>query len=253
MTTAVLRSAQAGAILTALGLSVGLMTGPAEAEPRTTPGKHLCTSPIFPGGENWVDLNLRYNVSERIIGPPAARPTSSPGCLEVFVGERWVRAVPPWITATPTEQQAFFDKFLSARYVIDEGVQGKEQSIVVSDKKKLLFQGTVPDLEGLTPPWTKGLPFIVPVSPPFNPFNAPSIGKHTIILKVNMSEQVCNGLPGDIGEDLNNPKSPPAAPGLNKTCLPAGESPWPITATFTKPDTYNPTTITVSQRPTPQA
>ena len=68
MTTAVLRSAQAGAILTALGLSAGLMTGVAEAEPPRD--AHSALSPIFPGAGLNPDLNQRYGVSERIIGPP---------------------------------------------------------------------------------------------------------------------------------------------------------------------------------------
>ena len=79
MTTAVLRSAQAGAILTALGLSVGLMTGVAGADPPPgIPRDHSCLSPIFadsPENPNWRDLNLRYGVNERIIGPPGPRPT----------------------------------------------------------------------------------------------------------------------------------------------------------------------------------
>ena len=67
MTSAVLRSAQAGAILTAVGLSAGLMTGVAVAAPPDV-AKQSCLSPLFPGS----DLNERYGVKERIIGPPAS-------------------------------------------------------------------------------------------------------------------------------------------------------------------------------------
>ena len=45
MTSAVLRSAQAGAILTALGLSAGLMTGVAQADP---PRATRVPQPHFP-------------------------------------------------------------------------------------------------------------------------------------------------------------------------------------------------------------
>jgi hypothetical protein len=236
MTIVALRSAQAGAILTALGLSAGLMTGPAQAVP--VRAAHSCTSPIFQSdppdaAKNWVDLNLRYNVKERIIGPPGQPPlpgawdetdvgadtdiSKRDGCLEAFVGERWVRAVPPWITATPTEQKAFIDNFLGARYVIDGGTD-KEQTVTAGPE--ILRKGNVPDLSNLTPTWTQGKPFVVPVSPIFDAL--PS-GNHTSILYVTMSQQTCNGLTTDIVD-------PPNAPGLNQNCLPAGESPWPITA-----------------------
>jgi hypothetical protein len=117
MTTAVLRCAQAGAILTAVGLSAGLMTGVAEAKPK--PGEHFCTSPIFFGGdEAWRDLNQRYGVRDRIIGPPPPAfdetdegadtdATKRDGCLEAFVGEHWVRAVAPWLTATTAQRDEF--------------------------------------------------------------------------------------------------------------------------------------------------
>jgi hypothetical protein len=257
MITAVLRSAQAGAILTAVGLSAGLMTGVAEAEPSR--GEHFCISPIFvppPSGttstqdlktvEAFLDLNQRYNVKERIIGPPGFNPatpqapgaydetddpaaagdkTKRDGCLEAYPDEQWIRAVPPWITASsdnngdkiPDKIKEFTDRFVSARYVID----GKDN--VVTDPKKLLFQGTVPDIAGLLPDWTRGKPFIVPVSPVFPALSA---GDHTTILYVTISagDPVCNGLPGQ------PPDSPPIAPGLNTNCLPAGESQWPIAA-----------------------
>ena len=129
---------------------------------RTTARPTLLLQPHFHWRGNWVNLNLRYKVSERIIGPPSPAfdetdvgadtdPSKRDGCLEAFVGEQWIRAVPPWITATSTERKAFFDNFLGARYVIDQGTR-QEQTIVVSDKNKLLVQGTVPNLPDLTPP-----------------------------------------------------------------------------------------------------
>jgi hypothetical protein len=258
MTTAVLRCAQAGAILTALGLSAGLMTGVAEAEPSR--GGHFCISPIFTASDTtstqdlktaqaFIDLNQRYNLKERIIGPPSPAfdetdigadtdPLKRDGCLEAFTDEHWIRAVPPWITAPgdtngdkiPDRIKEFTDRFVSAEYVIDGN-----KKIEVTDPKKLLFQGTVPNIEGLAPQWTRGLPFIVPVSPVFDPLPA---GTHTIILNVTMSagDPVCSGLPV--------PGGTPTAPGLNQACLPAGPSPWPITVP-------QPATFTVSMPPAP--
>ena len=129
----------------------------------------------------WKNLNLRYNVTERIIGPPLPAydetddltvGNGADGCLEAFVGERWVRAVPPWITATPAARDEFYNRFAGARYVIDQGVTGQEQTITIEAKKKdkILFQGVVPNPgePPVSPPWTQGLPVIVPVSPVFD-------------------------------------------------------------------------------------
>src|SRR5687768_9374416 len=91
---AALRSVRASAVPTALGLSFGGLAGVAVADPSRT---HECLSSVFPDS----DLNERYGVSERIIGPPAA-PTT-PGCRQAFAGEKWVRAVPPWSTAGSAE------------------------------------------------------------------------------------------------------------------------------------------------------
>ena len=191
MTNAVFRSAQAGAILTALGLSAGLMTGVAEAAP---PREHSCLSPIFSTSlenPNWRDLNLRYGVSERIIGPPApatddiADPPEGPGkpgCRTALAGEQWVRAVPPWITATPTERDAFITNFKGARYVIDRGTR-QEQTITVSPMPAgmagtgpgKLRSGTVPNdvnLPNGQPDPARGLPWVAPVSPVFHPLSS---------------------------------------------------------------------------------
>ena len=133
MTSAVLRSAQAGAILMAAGLSAGLMTGVAEAEPPPF-AMQSCISPVFPPPS---DLNQRYDANQRIIGPP--------NCRTVYKSEKWVRAVPTWITAkdggpivyppgyTPLKncgethdkdcspREDFIKKFLGARYEIKQG------------------------------------------------------------------------------------------------------------------------------------
>jgi hypothetical protein len=258
MTSAVLRSAQAGAILTALGLSAGLMTGVAEAKPQ--PGEHFCTSPIFGGPadlpvvQKWVDLNQRYGVRDRIIGPPAPAwdetdvgadtdPLKRDGCLELFVKESWVRAVAPWLTATTAQRDEFNARFDSARYVIDEGTG--QQQIVKADKHSL-FTGSVPNVEGLTPPWTRGLPFIVPVSPALpklsqtdgcTPAANPAVPGpcHTSTLYVTMTPgaPVCNGIKEDPNITLppDNPNG--NSPGLSTNCLPGGtESKWPLLANW---------------------
>jgi hypothetical protein len=202
MTIAALRSAQAGAILTAVGLSAGLMTGVAEAVP--VPPEHNCPSPFFGDG-----LNERYKVSERIIGPP--------DCRVAFVGEKWVRAVPPWLTA-PKPQEAvypgdyvpskpdpiadFKEKFVSARYVIDANPDGTGGQTVTAGPE-ILFKGSV---DKNTTPWA-GLPLIVPVSPVFD---ALPVGIHTINVFVTMSARHCNGLP----PNGPTPPFPNDTPGL---------------------------------------
>ncbi|MEV4415561.1 hypothetical protein [Catellatospora sp. NPDC049609] len=210
MTTAVLRSAKAGAVLTTLALSLGLMTGTAQAGP---PRDRECISPIFFGGsEQWRDLNQRYDVRERIIGPPAPAtddipdPPGGPGCRTALAGEKWVRAVPPWVTATKTEQKAFLANFKSARYVIDAGT-ADEQSITAGPE--ILQSGLVPG--DVQPPETQGLPYVVPVSPVFKPLGP---GTHTSTLFVTMNARVCTG------------RGP--ASGLSADCLEAGESRYPI-------------------------
>jgi hypothetical protein len=200
---------------------MGLMTGVAEAGP---PRNHQCNSNLFSGEndpEKWTDLNQRYDVSERIIGPPApatddiADPPGLSGCRTALAGEQWVRAVPPWITATETEQKAFITSFKSARYVIDAGT-AQEKSVTAGPE--ILQSGMIPgDVQ--VPPGIGGLPFVVPVSPVFHPLGP---GTHTSTLFVDMNEKVCTG------------RGP--APGLSTDCLPAGESEYPIipaaTATF---------------------
>ncbi|GAA1403537.1 hypothetical protein [Catellatospora coxensis] len=211
MTNAVLRSARAAAILTTLGISLGLMAGAAHAKPHRD---RFCISPIFTGGsEQWRDLNQRYDVRERIIGPPAPAtsditvPPGGPGCRTALAGEKWVRAVPPWLTATATEQTAFITSFQSARYVIDAGT-ARERTITVGPE--VLQSGTVP-ADVVLPAGTAGLPYVVPVSPVFRPLRP---GTHTSTLFVTMAERVCTG------------RGP--APGLSADCLEAGESEYPI-------------------------
>ena len=151
MTIAALRSAQAGAILTALGLSAGLMTDVAQADP---PRPHECISPLFPGS----NLNTRYGVSERIIGPPPSTTPPSPGCLEAFAGEKWVRAVPPWVTAEAGKIAEFKERFQSARYVTDEVTA---QAKTVTFGKEILRDQCFNDQGGLmTCTAPSGLPFI---------------------------------------------------------------------------------------------
>ncbi|MDI1460861.1 hypothetical protein QEZ54_07780 [Catellatospora sp. KI3] len=212
MTNAVLRTARAAAILTTLAASLGLMAGTAQAAPSR---ERFCISPIFTGGsEQWRDLNQRYDVRQRIIGPPApatddiADPPGGPGCRTALAGEKWVRAVPPWLTATATEQAAFITNFTSARYVIDAGTVG-ERSVTVGPE--VLQSGTVP-LDVVLPVGTAGLPYVVPVSPVFRPLHP---GVHTSTLFVTMAARVCTG------------RGP--APGLSADCLEAGESEYPIT------------------------
>jgi hypothetical protein len=234
MTIVALRSAQAGAILTALGLSAGLMTGVAQAEPPPgIPREHSCPSPFFPNS----DLNVRYGVSERIVGPP--------GCRVAFAGEKWVRAVPPWITAPNAADAGYpagYDpcanggkpgetcslnpiddfnlKFQGARYVIDAGTQ---QERTINAGKEILRTGFAVPQGFVEPPGypanIDGFPFSSPVSPVFRPL---SVGNHTINVFVTMSAQHCNGIK----------PAPTPALGLGPAgaaCLPAGESRYPAT------------------------
>ncbi len=249
MTSAVLRSAQTGAILTTLGLSVGLMTGVADAEPPSSiTSEHACLSPVFPAGQNvpaeWTDLNKRYGVSERIVGPPpSVSPLpQTPGCLEAFAGEKLVRAVPPWIMA-PDKVAQFTNSFKSARYVIDEGT-AQQRTITVGPN--VLQSGKVPLLKGYPPGFNLwgGSSWAVPVSPVFGPLSVTKkcdpkillIDCHTATLYVTMSndtgESVCNGLENN-GQKVNAPGLRTVS-GQDPGCLPAGlkpavvETSWPI-------------------------
>jgi hypothetical protein len=232
MTTDVLRSAQAGAILTALGLSlsVGLMSGVAEAKPK--PPEPACLSPIFQQSDenpNWQNLNLRYGVKDRIIGPPAIGQT--PACRTAYDGEKWVRAVPPWIMADEIKAKEFRDNFVSVRYVIYDDPDSEPVEDVTVGKDKVLQQGLIPtDLDETTPngtPQYPGLPWAAPVSPAFGPLpvcpltpEGTPIACHRSTVFIKMLAPVCNGL------------LPPGteAPGLidGRDCLPAGESEYPI-------------------------
>ena len=202
MTSAVLRSAQAGAFLTALGLSAGLLTGVAQAEPPDV-AKQFCPSPFFGDG-----LNARYGVKQRIVGPP--------DCRVAYVGEKWVRAVPPWVTAGVAEQQAFITNFKGARYVIDANPDGTGGQTVTAGKE-ILVSGNVDPNSPVLP----NRPFAVPVSPVFDHL---SVGTHTINVFVTMTGPVCNG--------LKEAGLPPNAPGLSTNCLPGSpggvESVYPV-------------------------
>ena len=52
---------------------------------------------------------------------PPSQHHPSLAILEAFAGEKWVRAVPPWVTADAGKSLNSQDRFQSARYVIDEG------------------------------------------------------------------------------------------------------------------------------------
>ena len=227
-----------------------LMPGVAEAAPPR--GENFCSSPIFVGSgpPEWRDLNQRYGVKERIIGPPApaADNTPSDGCLEAFAGEQWVRAVPPWLTATIALRDEFYNRFDHARYVIDEGT-AQEKTITAG--KEILRTGMVPQ-DVTIPPGTGGLPYVVPVSPVLNPLSptkgcVPSSNPadpgpcHTSTLYVTMTagDDVCTGRG--------------AAPGLGGTgCLPGGEeSKWPILANWSFKVSSQPPPTPTSIPPTP--
>ena len=83
---------------------------------------HPATHPPASAPSTGRMLNVRYGVSERIIGPP--------GCREAFVTEKWVRAVPPWTTATTDKLIEFENRFVGARYVIDAGTAKSRPSRV---------------------------------------------------------------------------------------------------------------------------
>ncbi|MFF0817759.1 hypothetical protein ACFYVR_21730 [Rhodococcus sp. NPDC003318] len=171
-----LRRAGQIAVLTAT-LGVSIVSAPATAAP---PTEHSCPSNLFPDS----DLNERYGVSERIIGPPE--------CRQALAGEKWVRAVPPWVAATNADIENFRQNFISARWVTDAGTPREFTVTAGSDSLQGPF--TVP-----SGPFT-GRPFVTPVSPAVRPL---SVGAHTNVVFVTLREETCNGL------------------GI---CLPAGES-----------------------------
>ncbi|MDT2007599.1 hypothetical protein FXW78_29965 [Rhodococcus opacus] len=177
----VLRRSRQIVVLTAM-LGMSIVTGPAAAAPPPDPA---CLSNLFPPPDN--SLNLRYGVDERIIGPP--------GCLEALAGERWVRAVPPWV-ATDAGIAAFSQNFVSARWVIDAGTP--QEFTVTAGPDSLRGPFDVP-----SGPFV-GKKFVAPVSSPMRPL---SMGEHTNIVYVTMSAETCNGLGG-----------------VDEICLPARES-----------------------------
>lgn len=175
------RSARIAAIIATLGASLAI--GSATAAP---PIDQTCPSNLFPGS----DLNARYGVDERIVGPP--------GCRLALAGEHWVRAVPPWTGADAAAIDTFRQNFVSARWVTDAGSTGEFTQ--TAGPEALRWQSP----EGTPFVTPGGLPFISPVSPAARPL---SVGTHTSIVFVTMSAETCNGLTG-----------------AQAVCLPAGES-----------------------------
>jgi hypothetical protein len=218
------RSAQVGAVMATLALSV--VAAPAGAAP---PTEHKCLSPVFPGS----DVNSRYGVSERIVGPP--------GCVTAYAGEAWVRATGVWVTATSADVQTFYENFVSAEWVTDEGTPQARQ--VSAGKESLRWEppngdgqiGTADDFR--TP---DGRPFIAPVSPALHPVSA---GTHTNVLYVTFGAETCDGFEGGrcLGTqagvqelylfsswyDSQSPKPPsyPKVPVTKFEFLPASELP----------------------------
>ena len=98
MSLPVPRSARLYTVLTVLGPSFAAFTGVAAAGP---PREHKRLSNVFPNS----DLNTRYGVSERIIGPPAT--PSTPGCRVAFCRRtlRNGRALASTATPRPAEKR----------------------------------------------------------------------------------------------------------------------------------------------------
>lgn len=156
------RSVPVAALVAAFGTS--LVAGPAAAAPRPD---NACISNL--DGSN---LNARYGVTERIVGPPT--------CRDALAGDKWVRAVPPWTAASENEINLFKQNFVSARWVTDEGTP---REITVTAGPESLREGIL----NVAP----NLHFIAPVSPAVRPL---SIGQHTSVMYINMRAQTCNGL-----------------------------------------------------------
>jgi hypothetical protein len=186
----------------------------AQADP---PRPHACISTV--NGDN---VNVRYGVTERIIGPP--------GCREAFAGEKWVRAVPPWVVANAAKIDEFKSNFRAASYVIDEGTaQAKTFTVGQEILRTECFNS---DGTSTACKDALGRLFIVPLSPVFNPL---SVGKHTTTLYMDMKARTCTGL-GSTGEV--------APPGLSVGCLEMDKHPYPIADA----DNVN---MTVSSQPPP--
>ncbi|MER7754561.1 hypothetical protein [Kitasatospora sp. NPDC097643] len=181
-----IRAALVAAVATALLAAPGI--GTAEAVP--SPDHHC----VFEG----IDLNAFLGVSERLIGPPP--------CREAFVGERWVRTLPGWGTATgpdgavypagytpsrPAPMDDFLAKLQGVRIVQDIGTR-QEWSVTVGPEIVRRVD-TVDDQ-------------IIAnfASHPLRPLSA---GPHTSTVFMRLSAEHCDGL-GDNPDDH---------------CLPAGE------------------------------
>ncbi|MEV0170247.1 hypothetical protein AB0I00_03810 [Streptomyces sp. NPDC050803] len=149
-----------------------------------------------------ININELLGIRERVIGPPP--------CREALAGERWSRVGPSWATASGPEDAVYPDgyepreeapiedfnaKFEGARYVVDRGTP-QERTFVFG--REVLRTG-------FTEP--SGRPFSIPASPSLPPR---SLGEHTVVTFLRLSEDHCDGLGTD----------------PEQNCLPAGEFQW---------------------------
>ncbi|MBY8842913.1 hypothetical protein [Streptomyces sp. SP2-10] len=183
-----------------LALSAALTGGTAQAQETLStraaqpPAEHAC---VFEG----VDLNEFLGVPQRLIGPPP--------CREAFVGEKWVRTFPAWVTAASAKgavyppgykparrapMDDFVSKFRGIRVVNDIGT-AQERSYVFTGKQVLRRV----DLDS-----EANVRIASFATPPLHPLSA---GAHTTTVFMRLSAQHCDGLGTD--------------PDAN--CLPGGE------------------------------
>ncbi|MFJ3924704.1 hypothetical protein [Streptomyces sp. NPDC090022] len=185
-----------------LGATSAAATPRAPYLPNTAATDHE-TKPVVPHclGPDGADLNKRYRVTQRIIGPAA--------CRTAFNKADWVRVVPEWSTAAkargarypagyrPDRSNPIDDfnaKFVSVTYVHDIGTP-HERSLTYPKKQVLRTGFTTPD----------GLPSSGIVSPPLK---ALGLGTHTTTVFVELRAEHCDGL----------------ATVREENCLPAGIS-----------------------------
>ncbi|CCK26581.1 putative secreted protein [Streptomyces davaonensis JCM 4913] len=189
-----MRPAPFRAALVSVALAAATLAGATTAQ-AVPPPEHDCT---FEG----LPLNEILDIRERIIGPPP--------CREALAGERWVRVGPSWETATgpgdavypdgyvPDEEapsEDFAAKFRGARYVVDRGTRQERTYVFGREVLRTGFVGP------------NGRPFSLPASPAFAPL---SVGEHTVITFLRLSEEHCDGLDTD----------------PEQNCLPEGEFAW---------------------------
>ncbi|MET9852426.1 hypothetical protein ABZY57_05660 [Streptomyces sp. NPDC006450] len=144
-------------------------------------------------GSDGTDLNELYDVTLRIVGPPA--------CREIYAKEKWVRTAPGWTTAAgagvavypegyvpsrPDPIDDFDSKFVSATFVLDIGTPQEKRRTF---KKKEILRTGFFDADGH--------PFSAVVSPPFK---APDLGPHTQTVFFTLKAEHCDGL-GTVTED----------------------------------------------------